>query len=152
MTKELHLARLHSPYANALDENYCRRWVSVNIIKKARQLSSTPGKSAVLIEAQVSQYWQTDKAYLCLSMARPYPDVNGNYSSVTLGLQVNETLRARFRFMSDPKLPTRIVNTTCERCSIPDCEARVCPAVELEGKTKVQQIKGQLRRLDSAEE
>jgi hypothetical protein len=149
MTKELHLARLHSPYANALDEHYCRRWVSVNILQEAQGQASQPGQPAVLIDAQLSEYWQTDSAYLCLSMSRPAPDVYGKYSSVTLGLQINEELRARFRFLSDPRLPVRTVNTTCERCSIPDCSDRAQPAVELEVKSETRHFKEQLKKLDS---
>ncbi|MCG8328446.1 MAG: helix-turn-helix domain-containing protein [Chitinophagales bacterium] len=153
MTKELHLSRLHSPYANALNEHYCRRWVSVNIIKQARHTK----QKDILIQAQVSQYpdiasphygRRSEASYLCLSMARTQANSEGAYSSVTLGLQVNEPLRARFRFLSDPNLATRVVNTTCERCSISDCEARVCPASALEEKTSSQKTLELLRMLD----
>jgi hypothetical protein len=33
ITKELHLSQLHNPYANALNEHYCRRWISIKSIK-----------------------------------------------------------------------------------------------------------------------
>jgi XRE family transcriptional regulator, fatty acid utilization regulator len=143
MTKELHLDRPQNPYANALHEHYCRRWVSVNIIKQARQTK----QQDVLVEAQLSEYWQSQDTYLCLSMARPVAGTDRVYSSVTLGLLVNETLRASFRFLSDPALPRRIVNITCERCSITDCEARVRPALVLEERSKSQLLMEQLRRL-----
>lgn len=142
MTKELHLDRPHNPYANALNEHYCRRWVSVNIIKQARQLPAP----RVLVQAQMSTYHDSEDTYLCVSMART--SQQGALSSVTLGLQVNETLRARFRFLSDPALPQRVVNTTCERCGISDCEARVRPALVLEARAANRDAMERLRGLD----
>ena len=144
MTKELHLDRLHSPYANALNEHYCRRWVSVNIIKQARQ---GRGKG-ILVDAQLSSYWNSEDVYFCLSMARGQAQANGKFSSVTLGLLVNEQLRERFRFLSDPALPKRLVHTTCERCGITDCEARARPPLILEEKSGDQDLMDSLRELD----
>ena len=144
MTKELHLDRLHSPYANALNEHYCRRWVSVNIIKQARQEKNQP----VLVQAQLSSYWNADDVYFCLSMARSKAQANGKFSSVTLGLLVNEQLREKFRFLSDPALPQRLVHTTCERCGITDCEARARPPLILEEKSGDEELMTTLRKLD----
>lgn len=145
MTKELHLDRLHSPYANALNEHYCRRWVSVSIIKQARQRR----QKEVLVQAQLSSYWNTDQAYFCLSMARPEAQSNGKFSSVTLGLLVNEQLREKFRFLSDPALPQREVHTTCERCGITDCEARARPPLILEEKSGDEELMEKLRQLNA---
>lgn len=145
MTKELHLDRLHSPYANAFNEHYCRRWVSVNIIKQARQ-----GKSkGVLVDAQLSSYWNSEDVYFCLSMARGQAQASGKFSSVTIGLLVNEQLREAFRFLNDPALPKRLVHTTCERCGIEDCEARARPPLILEEKSGDQELMDRLRALDS---
>lgn len=143
MTKELHLDRPHNPYANALNEHYCRRWVSVNIIKQARQTR----QNEVLVQAQLSEYWEAESTYFCFSLARPSTSSKGRFSSVTIGLQLNEALREQFRFLNDPKLSRRIVNTTCERCSLPDCEARVRPALVLEEKSENQMLMEQLRQL-----
>src|SRR5688572_14898778 len=33
LTKEMHLAGLHNPHANMMNEHYCRRWVSINILR-----------------------------------------------------------------------------------------------------------------------
>ncbi|MEO0877461.1 MAG: XRE family transcriptional regulator, partial [Bacteroidota bacterium] len=144
MTKELHLDRLHSPYANALNEHYCRRWVSVNIIKQARQ-----GRSKeVLVDAQLSRYWNSEDVYFCLSMARGQAPASGKFSSVTIGLLVNEQLRESFRFLNDPALPKRLVHTTCERCGIVDCEARARPPLILEEKSSDQELMDSLRALN----
>lgn len=149
MTKELHLSRQHSPYANALDEHYCRRWVSVNIIKQARQRLSATSTPTILVDAQVSSYWATPHQYFCLSLARSSIDGPNKMSSVTLGLLVNDQLRNLFGFLSDPALAVRTVNTTCERCSVPDCEARIVPPLALEQGRRRKRIREQLDRLDA---
>ncbi len=54
ITKELHLSQLHNPYANALNEHYCRRWISIKSIKhiagllEIEEASHTAGRSADL--------------------------------------------------------------------------------------------------------
>lgn len=148
MTKELHLSRLHNPYATALGEHYCRRWVSVNIIKQARQRLSAAAAPAILVDAQVSRYWGTPNEYFCLSMAVSQPGSGRPLSSVTLGLLVNDRLRALLRCLGDASVPVRTVNTTCERCSVPDCEARVAPPLMLEREQQAALI---LQQLDALE-
>jgi transcriptional regulator with XRE-family HTH domain/Zn-dependent peptidase ImmA (M78 family) len=148
MTKELHLAQPQSPYANALDEHYCRRWVSVNIIKQARHQLKQDVHPQAVIDAQLSEYVGTDNAYLCLSMAMPKADNGDGLSSVTIGLLVNEQLRKRISFLADPNLPTRLVNTTCERCPLSDCDARVVPPLALERDLELARIHTALRALE----
>ncbi len=53
-------------------------------------------------------------------------------ASVTLGLLVTSQLKGFFNFISDPKLKYREVHTTCERCGISDCEARVASPLIIE--------------------
>jgi len=124
MTKELHLSQLHNPYANESNEHYCRRWVSVNIIKNLQARQFVASGSQVLCDAQISEYHGTDNAYLCISMAKVGRAVP---ASVTVGLLITTELRRQFRFLDDPNLNRRTVNTTCERCAIADCEARAVP-------------------------
>lgn len=132
MTKELHLSQLHQPYANELNEHYCRRWVSVNIIKKLKTKVAAKGSPPLLIEAQISAYWQTPSQYFCLSIAKPDFDAPGRGVSVTIGLLLNEELRRHFRFIGQADLPVRLVHTTCERCGIDHCEARAVAPIVLE--------------------
>ena len=140
MTKELHLSQLHNPYANELNEHYCRRWVSVNIIKKVKANQQLYNNTAPAADAQISQYWETPNRYLCISVAKPDFQNPGQGTSVTIGLLVNDTLRRLFRFLDSPELQTRIVNTTCERCSISNCEARAAAPVVLEQQRKQERI------------
>ena len=134
MNKELHLSQLHNPYQTELDEHFCHRWVSIRTIKNIRS-----SKKDYIIDAQISDYWQTPNAYFCISIAQPSSFNEFNASSVTLGLLMTEKLKASFSFIKDPKLKIKTVHTTCERCSIHDCDNRVAPpdvidAIELENE------------------
>jgi len=142
MTKDLHLSKLHSPYNNELNENYCQRWVSITAIKELRLKKS----AEVNIDAQISKYWNTDNQYLCISAATPSHRDPSQSVSVTLGLLINEKLKSTFYFISDPKLKVREVHTTCERCGIVDCEARLSPPLFLEKELIKKEV------LDSLEE
>jgi hypothetical protein len=148
MTKELHLSRLHNPYATALEEHYCRRWVSVNIIRQARQRLAGEAEAAVLADAQISRYWGTPNAYFCISLAVSKPPAGAQpVSSVTLGLLVNDALGALIRSLGDPALHQRTVGATCESCNVPDCEARVAPPLRLEREHELHLIQKQLEAL-----
>lgn len=128
LSKELHLSRLHNPHGNELHEHYCRRWIAIWLIQEARHKAQleTPAFS---MGAQRSCYPNEDE-YLCLSLARAgapgEPAV-----SVTVGLLCDDNLRQKVQFLDDPNMIQKRVNETCERCSIPDCEVRAAPPVEI---------------------
>ena len=132
MTKDLHLSQLHSPYNNELDEHYCNRWVSITSIKELRIKKRKSGQVPIIADAQISKYWGTDKEYLCISLAKPAFSNPESGVSVTIGLLVNPHLKGIFHFLSDPQLKYREVHTTCERCGISDCEARVASPMIIE--------------------
>ena len=148
MTKELHLSQMHNPYANELHEHYCRRWVSVKIIGKARSQEQLEQDYAPIAEAQISRYWDTPNEYLCLSIAKVDPLQGNRPISVTLGLLINDKLRQTFRFLGDPELPVRHVNTTCERCSIPNCDARAAAPVALEKERRQAKIRQAIEKME----
>lgn len=146
MTKELHLSQLHNPYNNQLEEHYCRRWVSVTALKELRtQMAMQPAQNRVA-DGQISEYWQTDNEYFCMSLAKPAAAGSKESVSVTVGLLITPNLRSTFNFLNDPKLRRRVVHTTCERCSVPSCESRVKPPVMIEeaqeGELILQELEG----------
>ena len=148
MTKELHLSQLHNPYANELREHYCRRWVSVKIINNARARQQLGRQTTPIADAQISRYWDTPNEYLCLSIANVNTWQGHMPTSVTLGLLINDDLRRTIRFLGDPDLPVRQVNTTCERCSIPNCDARAAAPVALEQTTWVEEMRKATEEID----
>ncbi len=132
MTKELHLSRLHKAYGNELNEHYCRRWVSVNVIKTMRTLQQIDRQDTLVCDAQISKYWETELEYLVLSIAKPNSPNPKESVSVTLGILLDDNAKRLFRFLGDPNLKTKVVNTTCERCSMPDCGERAVPPFVIE--------------------
>ncbi len=148
MTKELHLSQLHQPYANKLHQHYCRRWIAITLLKELQSRHRLGDPIELLAGAQISAYWQTDNRYLILTVAKRDERFSHQYISVTLGLAINEQLREEVRFLSDPKLPVRTVHTTCETCSITDCESRAAPPLALEEKRKEEEILAGVQLLD----
>lgn len=131
LTKELHLSQFHNPHGNELNEHYCRRWISLNVIKDMfAELKENPEK-AHIIKIQRSQYYNSENEYLCLSIAFPNVSNRREAMSVTIGLLVDKGLKKRMGFLNDPAIPRRVVNTTCERCPIPDCKERaIAPYID----------------------
>lgn len=143
ITKELHLSRSdHHPYSNELHEYYCRRWVAIESIKRLQ----TESNAALLADAQVSEYWESDKAYLCLTLAQAHPQQPEEGSSVTIGLLENDRLKQQLHFLKDSKLRRRMVNVTCQRCTMPDCDVRAAPPIEMQRKVARQDLKAAIKK------
>ena len=141
--KELHLSRRHHPHENGLLEHYCRRWISINLL---RQLSDDADHD-LRIEAQRSKYYGTDDEYLCITLARTDYPRPGENVSVTLGLLIDDTVRTEIAFLDDPAIPRVVVNTTCERCPITDCQVRAAPPKVVEARTRYLAMKEALQAL-----
>ncbi|PHI19789.1 DNA-binding protein [Lewinellaceae bacterium SD302] len=157
--RELHLDRRNHPRANARNEHYCRRWLSVRMLKDldnedilAEDLSrdsSHPGK--LVVKAQRSRYHGTEDTYLCLSLARKDHPVPGRNVSLTLGLLINDDLRAFCNWVDDPAISSREVNVTCERCPIENCAVRAAEPVVIQKRARLQEIQEVIEGLDSGE-
>lgn len=124
LTKELHLSQPQSPHGNELNEHYCRRWICLDIIKELYSELKRNRETKYLVKVQRSRYHDTPNEYLCLSIAFPNVSNPREAISVTLGLLVDKGLQRRIHFLKDPAIPMRIVNETCERCPITDCQER----------------------------
>jgi Zn-dependent peptidase ImmA (M78 family) len=148
MTKEIHLSQVHTPYANELHEHYCRRWVSINIMKEASALEKKKKFRQPIIRAQVSEYWQTHNRYFCISVTKPRVKDNEPFVSVTIGILMDHKLSQRFQFLNDAGITVRIVNTTCERCSIPDCKERAVPPLAIMKEEAIKKTDRALMMLD----
>lgn len=132
LTKELHLSKPHLPHANGLNEHYCRRWISIRMIKQLRTQLRIKKKPGILAGGQISHYYSTGEKYLCLTIAFPNVSNPGESISVTIGFNMEDDLHRKIRFVDDPSLKTRIVNTTCERCEWLNCEDRIAPPAQVE--------------------
>lgn len=143
--KELHLNRQHEPHANGLDEHYCRRWLSINQLKKLANNIEAAGQPEVGI--QFSKYTNTEDEYICFTIARPAYFPSNKNVSVTIGLIVDDDLRGKIKFLADPAIPKKQVSVTCERCPIMDCKERVMPPIAIEKREKKLKMEESLRKL-----
>jgi hypothetical protein len=129
--KELHLTHQHSPRANEVNEQYCRRWVSLEVLKDASK-----GDKEHLFDMQISSFPEDDMKYLVLSSATKDPFKEDNYRSISIGLLINRQLKRKLNFLADPSIKTQEVGVTCERCAIKDCKVRQAPAIALDKAAK----------------
>jgi len=125
LTKELHLTAQHNPHTNELNHHYCRRWISINLLK---EVLSNP-KYNLKTQAQISKYYETKNEYLCLSMAFPNVSNKKESISVTIGFLLNRNTQTKLNFLKDTSIISKEVNTTCERCPIPNCSERAAKPI-----------------------
>lgn len=140
ITKELHLTQRHNPHGNEINEKYCRRWITINVLKELKQLQQQKQSKGPIIRVQRSKYINSNREYFCITIARamyPTPDTN---SSVTIGLLVNEQLKQKVKFWNDPKVLVRLVNETCQRCGLVDCVERAAPPNVLDKQAKMKRM------------
>ncbi len=119
ITKELHLTHKHSPHGNETNEKYCRRWVSIRVL---REIAKTDSEHHM--DVQISNYPEDGLSYLIFASATKDPFKENEYRSVSIGLQINNELRKKVKFLNDNSLKSYEVGVTCERCAIQNCAER----------------------------
>jgi transcriptional regulator with XRE-family HTH domain len=146
--KELHLNRRHQPHASGLNEHYCRRWISMTLLRDLEQIQrQTAGHAQPLAGVQRASFLNTGEEYLCFAVAKPgHPTPNRNVS-VILGIQLDDHARQTVRFWDDPAIQRRLVNVTCERCPLTDCLERAAPPAALEKREERKRMQEVLKKL-----
>ena len=148
LTKELRLNTNENPGGYQSVEHYCRRWISIGVLKELEEkINKNEKYDKPVIRIQKSQFYNSGDQYLTISIARRSKLDNNNLSSVTIGFLVNEELKQTIKFWNDPKIRVKEVNDTCERCLISNCKERIAPPVAAEEKTKYDNIKTALEKL-----
>lgn len=135
LNKELHLSKQQSPHANETDEHYCRRWVSLKVLKSISNTNNTHE-----FDVQVSNYPNEDKSYLVMSSATADPFVADSYRSVSIGIQINNQFKRKVAFSESKSISTSEVGITCERCAIDDCKVRQAKPIFISSKLKDEKI------------
>ena len=139
LVKQLNMNRLLLPSGIALHEHFCRRWLTVRLLRELRESENREQfKERPHVGAQISEFHETQDRFLCLGFARPLvlsPEVD---SSVIVGFRIDADLRRDVRFVNDPSLPSVIINETCERCPLTpeQCTVRAVPPTVLEAEAK----------------
>jgi hypothetical protein len=127
LTKELNMSRMLVPHGIGLNEHYCRRWLSIDLLK---ELAKKQGKyKTPLVAAQRSRFLESDAEFFVITVARSLALTEGTNSSISLGFLINEAFKKTVRFWDDAAVPRLEVNETCERCGLTEaqCRDRVAP-------------------------
>jgi len=120
------------------------------MLQKLQEAKVANGYNRPLVGIQRSQYVNSKNEYLCITLARPlnrWPQLN---HSVTIGLLINNELKKRLAFLSDPKIILRLVNESCERCPLTDCKERAAAPVIYDKAEKTKQLEDELNQFISA--
>jgi predicted transcriptional regulator len=133
LNKELHLQQQHAPRGNGIYEHYCRRWVSLQALKKLES-----NDQETIYDIQISQFVETGQEYLILAAAARDPFKPDNYRCVTLGLLINTHLKRKVKFLNSKTIERVEVGVTCERCPIEDCKVRAVDNVILKKQQRNQ--------------
>ena len=135
LIRQLNMNRLLVPTGIGLAENYCRRWLSVSLLRDIKEHAN----SAQLLDmphigVQYSEFLESGDQFFCIGFAMPEglnPDTN---TSVIVGFRVDNELKNVIKFTNDPAVPREIINETCERCplTVEQCGVRVSPPTHLQ--------------------
>ncbi len=147
MDKELHMDRQHQPHGNGLFENYCRRWLALSLLNDLKSIQEGGKYVGTIVGAQRSKYFGTEDEYFALTLARPGNPNSGLNVSVTIGILIDDDLEKRIKFLNDPSISSRIVNKTCQRCPIEDCEDRAAPATIIQKREHRKNIQDALNKI-----
>jgi hypothetical protein len=127
LTKELNMSRVVVPHGMGLDEHYCRRWPSIQLLGEMAAHPRKRTKDGALVEAQRSHFVDTGTEFFVIAVARALALTENTNSSITLGFLVNDNFKQKVKFWDDPSIERVDVNETCERCSLSKsvCKDRV---------------------------
>lgn len=146
LTKEMHIARKHIPHT-VKDEYYCRRWISLTILQDLAAQMKNKSYQGTICKGQISEYLDTGERYFMISFAKLMSPSQNLNVSVSMGIFLNEDARKTIAFLDDPELTYRVVNETCERCSLFDCKERMAAPIVLQKKHHNDELKKSISRM-----
>jgi XRE family transcriptional regulator, fatty acid utilization regulator len=148
MDKELHLNRRHQPHASGLGEHYCRRWLSVALLRDLQEKQRTdPDGQHFMAGVRRVIFADSGEEYLCIALAKPGHPTRDRNISVALGVYLDAHSKKVIRFWNDEHIPVHQVNITCERCAIPDCAERAAKPRVVERREARQRMQQALDKL-----
>lgn len=118
LTKQLNLSGVLIPTGIGLHEHFCRRWLSIHVLRDLHRQQASGGGDAPVIGAQISNFMDSEAQFFCIAAGVPQT-LNAQASiSLTLGFRVTPDLRRRIAFLDDPAIARDNLNETCERCPL----------------------------------
>ena len=130
-------------------EHYCRRWISFEILNRMTAvIKKNKNFNERIAGVLHSKFFGSGDEYLSISVAQRGTLFKNYLSSLTIGFQIDDTLLKKIKFLSDFKIQNKIVNDTCERCTITDCRERAAPpsyATKIEHERKLEEALSELK-------
>ena len=128
LSKIFNMTPLFIPNGMGAVEHHCRRWMSVQLLKRLKKLPAQ-ADAPPLIEAQRVRFLNIKKTMFSITLAYPSPLYEGRLISVTISFMLNEAFKKAVAFWDDPAIQDIDVNETCERCGLTSeqCLVRAVP-------------------------
>ncbi len=137
LIKHLNMNRLLVPSGIGLHEHYCRRWLSVTLLRQIED-DAPPSETATYAPpaAQLSEFLESGERFLSFGFSRSMVLTPGVTSSVIVGFRVDDQLKQTVGFCEDTAVPTAIINETCERCPLmaEQCQVRAAEPTQLQAQ------------------
>ena len=130
LMKELNMSPVIAPHSIGLNEHYCRRWLSIDLLNQlAKEQKKGKAKSS-LIDVSRAKFIETDAEFFTISIARPLLLSSDTNSSMIVGFLINDKFKKTVKFWDDPQIKDSLINETCERCGLSksECSERIAPA------------------------
>jgi len=148
LTKEVRLNINQNPGGYQTSEHYCRRWISIELLKNIKEeINRNDSDYNMKIRIIHSRFYETDDEYLSFSIAQQNVLDKNTFTSVTLGLYLDDQLKSKIKFSNDSNIPFQIVNNTCETCNLSDCSERVSEPMTLRRIQKFISIEDAIKKL-----
>lgn len=149
LTKHFNMSQVPIPAGIGLNEHYCRRWLSVEVLQELEKHGGQGDAAHPVVGVQRSMFLDRGTEFFCIALARPLALTAGTNTSVTLGFRMTDRFRRSVRFAEDPAIPRRQLNETCERCGLEpgQCFERAAPPVGFQQQQAAQRRKVQLEAL-----
>ncbi|MEJ2103006.1 MAG: hypothetical protein P8X47_00355, partial [Ignavibacteriaceae bacterium] len=148
LTKEVKLNIKQNPGGYQTNEHYCRRWISIEVLKDLKaKLKGNGDNYKMKIGILHSKFYDTEDEYLSISIAQENVLNKNLFTSVSLGFYIDDQFKNKIKFLNDPEIPFRIVNNTCEMCKISDCKERISEPLTLRKIQKSEKIETAIKKL-----
>lgn len=146
LTKEMHMSERKDIYANQ-SEHYCRRWLAFQTIDDVNFQLDKGTYTQPVVGVQRSTYHSSGRNFMLITMSRPLTIQSDKIESVSVGFEINDVLKNRIAFHGDSEISNRVVNHTCERCEIFDCQERVAAPILLQQERQLRDMKAAIAQL-----
>ena len=137
LMKHLNMNQFIVPGGPALQEHYCRRWLSVRLLREMAERQAAGDTDRFPPPGiHIQRFLNSEERYLAFGFTRSLVLSPGVSSSVTVGFRLTPGVDRIIRFVDDPAIPHVVVNETCERCPLSpeECRVRAAPPSLLEAE------------------